>query len=76
MRSLELKTRGEASEKSYVVYYRDGDWWKDKEAMMAWCSKHLGIRNEKFNNPRWRTGPFEFRFKYEKDATMFILRWS
>ncbi len=74
-RSVELRVREELDQK-YTVYYSGGDWWEDKDAMMEWCSKQFGIRNEKYNNPRWSVGPFEFRFKNKKDATMFILRWS
>jgi hypothetical protein len=75
-RTLEYITRNRDLERSYVVYYRGGDWWTDRELMIEWASAQFGPRNDKFNNPRWKTGPFEFRFKYEKDAMMFMLRWS
>lgn len=73
-RSLELRVR--ETQYKYTVYYSGGDWWEDREEMTDWCSKMFGHRNTKYNNPRWSTGPFEFRFKYEKDAAMFMLRWS
>ena len=75
-RRLELRVREELAPQIYTVYYSGGDWWEDKEAMMEWCSKQFGIRNERYNNPRWSTGAFEFRFRSKKDATMFILRWG
>ena len=75
-RSLELRVREELAPQIYTVYYSGGDWWEDKEAMMAWCSKYFGHRNAGYNNPRWSPGAFEFRFKNKKDATLFILRWS
>ena len=74
-RSVELRVRDELDQK-YTVYISGGDWWEDKEEMIAWCSKYFGIRNEKYNNPRWSHGAVEFRFKNKKDATLFILRWS
>ena len=75
-RSLELRVREELAPQIYTVYYSGGDWWEDKEDMIEWCSKQFGIRNERYNNPRWSPGPFEFCFKNEKDAMLFMLRWA
>ncbi len=75
-RSVELRVREELAPQKYTVYYSGGDWWDDKDEMTAWCSKQFGIRNEKYNNPRWSVGPFEFRFKNKKDAMFFILKWG
>ncbi len=74
-RSVELRVRNDLDQK-YTVYISGGDWWEEKDEMIAWCSKLFGPRNEKYNNPRWSPAPFEFRFKNKKDATLFILRWS
>ena len=75
-RSLELRVREELAPQKYTVYYSGGDWWEDKDEMMEWCSKQFGHRNEGYNNPRWSTGPFEYRFKNEKDAVFFMLKWG
>ena len=75
-RSLELRVREELAPQKYTVYYSGGDWWAEKDEMMAWCSKQFGHRNEGYNNPRWGTGPFEYRFKNQKDALFFILKWG
>jgi hypothetical protein len=75
-RSLELRVREELAPQKYTVYYSGGDWWEDKDAMMAWCSERFGHRNEGYNNPRWSQGAFEFRFKNQKDAVFFILKWG
>jgi hypothetical protein len=75
-RSLELRVREELAPQKYTVYYSGGDWWAEKDEMMEWCSKQFGHRNEGYNNPRWSTGPFEYRFKNEKDALFFILKWG
>ena len=75
-RSLELRVREELAPQKYTVYYTGGDWWTEKDEMMEWCSERFGHRNEGYNNPRWSTGPFEYRFKNEKDAVFFILKWG
>jgi hypothetical protein len=75
-RSLELRVREELAPQKYTVYYSGGDWWEDKDAMMAWCSERFGHRNEGYNNPRWSPGSFEFRFKNQKDAVFFMLKWG
>ncbi len=75
-RSLELRVREELAPRKYTVYYSGGDWWEDKDEMHVWCSKLFGHRNNGYNNPRWCQGSFEFRFKYEKDALFFILKWG
>ena len=75
-RSLELRVRPELTSQKYTVYYSGGDWWEDKDAMTEWCSMQFGHRNEGYKNPRWDTGPFEYRFKNEKDAAFFMLKWG
>ena len=75
-RTLEMRVREELVPWKYAVYYSGGDWWAEKDEMTAWCSKQFGHRNELYNNPRWSTGSFEFRFKNEKDAVFFILKWG
>ena len=75
-RSLELRVREELAPQKYTVYYSGGDWWEDKDDMIAWCSERFGHRNEGYNNPRWSPGSFEFRFKNQKDALFFILKWG
>ncbi len=75
-RSLELRVRPELAPQKYTVYYSGGDWWEDKDAMTEWCSMQFGHRNEGYKNPRWDTGPFEYRFKNEKDAAFFMLKWG
>ena len=75
-RSLELRVREELAPQKFTVYYSGGDWWEDKDEMMAWCSKNFGHRNGGYNNPRWSQGAFEFRFKNQKDAMFFILKWG
>jgi len=75
-RTLEMRVREEIVPWKYTVYYSGGDWWEEKDEMAAWCSKQFGHRNELYNNPRWSTGSFEFRFKNQKDAVFFILKWG
>jgi hypothetical protein len=75
-RTLEMRVREELAPQKYTVYYSGGDWWTEKDEMMEWCSKCFGHRNEGYNNPRWSTGPFEYRFKNEKDAVFFMLKWG
>jgi hypothetical protein len=75
-RICELRIREEPATQKYTVYISGGDWWEDKEVMNEWCSKNFGHRNEGYNNPRWSQGPFEFRFKNEKDAMFFMLKWG
>jgi hypothetical protein len=75
-RTLEMRVREELAPQKYTVYYSGGDWWEEKDEMTEWCSKCFGHRNEGYNNPRWSTGPFEYRFKNEKDAVFFILKWG
>ena len=75
-RTLEMRVREELAPQKYTVYYSGGDWWAEKDEMTEWCSKCFGHRNEGYNNPRWSTGPFEYRFKNEKDALFFILKWG
>jgi len=60
----------------YSVYVKNGRWDEDKPAMEAWCSDRFGPHNEKYKNPRWQRDAFNFRFQKEKDAVMFMLRWS
>lgn len=74
-RTCELRVRADLDQK-YTVYVSGGDWWEDKDEMTAWCSKRFGHRNKGYNNPRWSPGPFEFRFKNEKDAVFFMLKWG
>ena len=74
-RTCELRVQ-EYHPQRYSVYISGGDWWEDKDAMIAWCSKQFGHRNEGYNNPRWSQGPFEFRFKNQKDAMFFMLKWG
>ncbi len=75
-RTLEMRVREELAPQKYTVYYSGGDWWAEKDEMTEWCSKCFGHRNDGYNNPRWSTGPFEYRFKNEKDAVFFILKWG
>jgi hypothetical protein len=75
-RTLEMRVREELVPWKYTVYYSGGDWWAEKDEMMEWCSKQFGHRNKGYNNPRWSTGPFEYRFKNEKDAVFFMLKWG
>ena len=75
-RSLELRVRPELATQKYTVYYSGGDWWAEKDEMMEWCSKCFGHRNEGYKNPRWSQGAFEFRFKNQKDAAFFMLKWG
>ena len=75
-RTLEMRVREELAPQKYTVYYSGGDWWAERDEMTAWCSKQFGHRNEGYRNPRWDTGPFEYRFKNEKDAAFFMLRWG
>lgn len=74
-RTCELRVQADLDQK-YTVYVSGGDWWEDKDEMIAWCSKRFGHRNAGYNNPRWSLGAFEFRFKNEKDAVFFILKWG
>lgn len=75
-RSLELRVREEPATQKYTVYYSGGDWWEDKDTMTEWCSEHFGHHVDGYNNPRWSRGPFEFRFKNQKDAMFFMLKWG
>ncbi len=57
------------------VYVQGGNWFEDKQVMEEWCGKNFGHHSKHYNNPRWCRDAFHFKFKNEKDATMFILRW-
>jgi hypothetical protein len=74
-RSLELRIQDDLLQR-YTVYHSGGDWWADKDRMHDWCSDHFGHRDSGYNNPRWSQHAFEFRFKNEKDAMFFILKWG
>lgn len=60
----------------YSVYVKNGDWFVDRELMLAWCNEKFGGHSALYNNPRWHRDGYYFRFKNKGDATMFILRWS
>lgn len=75
-RTCSLKKSEEFVLRKYIVTVNGGDWWEDKEAMIEWCNKQFGHHNERYNNPRWQPAAFEFRFKNEKDAMLFMLRWG
>ena len=42
----------------------------------AWVNEKVGAKNPAWNNPRWSASNRKYWFKYEKDRTLFVLRWS
>jgi len=42
---------------------------KQEREIIAWCQKH-------FSHGDWEVGAWSARFKNEKDAVYFSLRWS
>ena len=75
-RELKFNNLGNPFHHQYSVYVSGGNWSEDKLAMEAWCSQQFGERNAKYNNPRWERVSFYFKFKKEKDAMLFMLRWG
>jgi hypothetical protein len=75
-RELKFTKLDSPHRRQYSVYVSGGDWWEDKLEMEAWCSQQFGGYNEKYHNPRWKRDAFTFKFKNEKDAMMFMLRWG
>lgn len=41
-----------------------------------WVRKTFGDSNEGWKNPRWSASNRKYWFKYEKDRTLFVMRWS
>lgn len=66
-------------------YHIDYNWksnmpgW-DVKRVYEWCEMTYGHRNEKYDNPRWsanlRYVSGDFKFRNEKDAAWFVMRWS
>lgn len=42
----------------------------------AWVNDKFGAKSNTWNNPRWSASNHKYWFKYEKDRTLFVLRWS
>lgn len=73
---LELRVLEELAPQKYTVHYSGSNWCEASIKMKEWCSERFGHRDAGYNNPRWTMGPFVFRFKNQKDAVFFILRWG
>lgn len=41
-----------------------------------WCNQTFGASTEGWNNPRWSASNRKYWFKYEKDRTLFVMKWS
>lgn len=52
--------------RSYEEYTKVHEWVNDK----------FGHKTDSWNNPRWSASNRKYWFKYEKDRTLFVLRWS
>lgn len=52
--------------RSYEEYAKVHEWVNDK----------FGHKTDSWNNPRWSASNRKYWFKYEKDRTLFVLRWS
>lgn len=52
--------------RSYEEYTKVHEWVNDK----------FGRKTDSWNNPRWSASNRKYWFKYEKDRTLFVLRWS
>lgn len=50
--------------------------WERYQAINDWCCKTFGASTDAWNNPRWSASNRKYWFKYEKDRTLFVLRWS
>lgn len=56
--------------------------WDERKARKMWCVDVFGrpfqnlSTNRKWTDMRWCQYDTFFRFKYEKDAMLFILRWG
>ena len=46
------------------------------EEIDEWVKKTFGESNEGWKNPRWSASNRKYWFKYEKDRTLFVMRWS
>lgn len=55
-----------------------GGYWDTKHQIQMWCRKQFGAHNAKWRNPRWRSNKLwtTYWFKYDRDRTLFVLRWS
>lgn len=60
---VELNLRGSESYRQYEEVHR-------------WVNEKFGAKSNSWNNPRWSASNRKYWFKYEKDRTLFILRWS
>ena len=54
-----------------------GSNWSQIEEMKEWVTASFGPKKLNWYNPRWTQAGYSWwRFKYEKDAAFFLLRWS
>ena len=49
---------------------------KKYQEIHDWAIKTFGDSNDKWNNPRWSASNRKYWFKYEKDRTLFVMKWS
>ena len=75
-RTVELQMFEPPHRHRYSVYVKGGNWSEDKPVMEEWCSKMFGPHSKQFKNPRWHRDAFNFKFKKEKDAMLFVMRWG
>ena len=61
------------------VDFRGSRSWEEYTNVRNWVSEKFGAKTSTWNNPRWsgsNSSPGKYWFKYEKDRTIFVLRWS
>ena len=75
IRTLTLK-RLPGVRQPFIVIVQGGNWFEDRDVMMEWCGDRFGRHDKHYNNPRWSREGWDFKFKNEKDAMLFMLRWG
>ena len=64
---------------SYHMVKLDKNYWHKLPAMMEWCSNNFGEGGHNSLGDAWSLetafGNSYFGFKYERDATLFSMKW-
>lgn len=67
----------------YHVEFSGGGWYEMRTEFWDWCKEQFGDTNDNYNNPRWAVKYGQYwdygniiRFKFERDATWFMMRWA
>ena len=77
VRKLEIGY-AEEYEQSYWVQlnFTGSNSYDEYTKVHEWVNEKFGRKTNTWNNPRWSASNRKYWFKYEKDRTLFVLRWS